>query len=67
MALQKEGRRKTSELTGTLAAQCVPAGAVSVVPGGRKLPAPRLCGIHSRAPPVVPGNQGLARFSSIKA
>lgn len=66
VALLKAGWHKTSELTGRLAAQCIPAGAVSVVQGGRKLPASRLCGIHSRAPPVVPGNQGLERFGSIK-
>ena len=66
VALLKEGRHKTSELTGRLAAQCVPAGAVSVVPVGRQQPACRLCGIHLRAPPVVPGNQGLARSGSIK-
>ena len=42
VALLKAGWRKTSELTGRLPAQYVPAGAVSAVPGGRKLSVPRL-------------------------
>ena len=42
VALLKAGWRKTSELTGRLAAQCISAGAVSVVPGGSKLSVPRL-------------------------
>ena len=64
VALLKAGWHKTSELTGRLAAQCISAGAVSVVPGGSKLYPDS--GIHSRAPPVILGNHGLARFGSIK-